>query len=275
MKVFFRKVGQDLRQCAAESVSANPLDLLLASIFLPILGAFCFLTLLVWPFSKLFFWMEPTDKTRAIPGLLVGAALSAICSSALAGDCRQVVQVHAVKAVAYRQTYVAPTHYQAAIVAIEQPYYAVEVIAPELRAKQRAKEQSQALEDQVEINRQQTEQIKLLTQMVLSSKGGTDGAGPLAMQSSEDSKVVGILRTRCAKCHSGDGSKGDVRLFEADGKAVAFTPQMKLLVESVTNDNSMPPAGDKLTTDEYQAVRKWYEADRAAIRSAVKAAKKE
>lgn len=192
-------------------------------------------------------------------------ALLLLCSSALAGDCRVVAQ----QVYAVRQTYVAPTHYQAAVIAIEQPY-SVELLAPELRAKQRAKEQAQSLEDQVEINRQQTEQIKLLTQMILSSKGGTDGAGPLALQSSEDSKVVGILRTRCAKCHSGDGSKGDVKLFEADGKAVPFTPSLKLLVESVTNDNSMPPSGDKLTTEEYQAVRKWYEADRAAIRSAVK-----
>lgn len=205
-------------------------------------------------------------------------ALLLLCSTALAGDCRQVVQVHAVKAVAYRQTYVAPTHYQAAIVAIEQPYYTVELLAPELRAKQRAKEQAQALEDQVEINRQQTEQIKLLTQMVLSSKTGTDGAGPLALQSSEDSKVVGILRNRCAKCHSGDGSKGDVRLFEADGKAVPFTPELKFLVESTVNANEMPPSGDKLPDAEYQAIRSWAvenKADRVAVRAAMKAAAKE
>lgn len=196
---------------------------------------------------------------------------AAISGSASGGDCRVVQQVaYPVQAVAVRQVYAAPTHYQAAIVAVEQPYYSVDLLAPELRAKQRAKEQQQALDDAVEINRQQTEQIRLLTQMVLSGK--SDGTGPLALQSSEDSKVVGILRTHCAKCHTGDGSKGDVKLFEAEGKAVAFSPSMKLLIESVTNDNSMPPGDSKLSSEEYQSIRKWYESDRAAIRAAVKAA---
>ncbi len=197
-------------------------------------------------------------------------ALLLICSTAVAGDCRavkvQAVQAYAAPVVAVRQSYYAPTYYQAAIVAVEDPY-SVSLLAPELRAKQRAKEQAAKIDSLEETARQNTEAIRLLTQALVAAKGGDASAGVLQSQADP---VVPILRKHCAKCHTGDGSKGDVKLFEASGAAVAFTPELKLLVESVTNDNSMPPAGDKLTTEEYQSVRKWYEADRAALRAAVK-----
>lgn len=201
-------------------------------------------------------------------------AVLMLSSVAVAGDCRpvQVVKVQAVQAyaapvVAVRQAYYSPTYYQAAIVAVEDPY-SVHLLAPELRAKQRAKEQAAKVESLEETARQNTEAIRLLTQAILASKGGDPSAAGV-LQSQAD-PVVPILRTKCAKCHTGDGSKGDVKLFEAGGAAVPFTPELKALVESVVNDNSMPSTGEKLTAEEYQAVRKWMEADRAAIRASLK-----
>lgn len=217
--------------------------------------------------------LESGSSTLPCIGML---ALALTSSVAVAGDCRAVAQVKAVavnhygaaNVVAYRQNYYAPTYYQAAIVAVEDPY-SVHLLAPELRAKQRAKEQAAKVESLEETARQNTEAIRLLTQALIASKGGDASAGAGVLQSQAD-PVLPILRTKCAKCHTGDGSKGEFKLFEAGGAAVPFTPEIKLLVESVTNDNSMPPAGDKLTAEEYQAVRKWYEADRAAVRAAIK-----
>ena len=186
-------------------------------------------------------------------------AILILCSTAVAGDCRHVGQVYAVRQNVYGHGYV-----KAAIIAIEDPYH-VDVIAPELRAKQRAKEQAAKIESLEEISRQNTEALRLLTQAMLANKGQEPGV----LQSQAD-PVIPILNKHCAKCHTGDGSKGDVKLFEAGGSPVQFTPQLKLLVESVTNDNSMPPSGEKLSTEEYQAVRKWMEVDRAAIRAAIK-----
>ena len=206
---------------------------------------------------------------RAILAFLV------LSSVAVAGDCRQVAQVKAVAVqhyaapvVAYRQAYYAPTYYQAAIIAVEDPY-SVALLAPELRQKQREKEQAAKVESLEETARQNTEAIRLLTQ-ALVARSGSDGQAAAGVLQSNTDPVVPILRKHCAKCHTGEGAKDGVVLFSQDGLPVQFTPQLKALVESTVNDNSMPKGDQKLSAEEYQAVRKWMEADRTALRAILK-----
>jgi hypothetical protein len=197
---------------------------------------------------------------------LVWILAASVCA---AGDCRAVVQVrssavnyYAANVSAYRQVYYTPTYQQVALIAVEDPYR-VELLAPELRAKQRAKEQTEELKILRETAKANTEAIKLLTAALMAGKG----TPPVKEDTDE---VVPILRKYCASCHTGEGSKGQVMLFNPDKTPVQFTPLLKSLVESVVNDNSMPQKGDKPTPEEYQKIRKWYEADRASFRAELK-----
>ena len=203
------------------------------------------------------------------------AAFLMLASVSIAGDCRHVGQVRAVNAYAYQQVQYGHGYVKAAIIAVEDPYN-VHLLAQDLRVKNRVKElesEVQALKDATKNNadatKSQSESIRLLVQGVFAAKGAD--AGVLQQKSDAPADpVVPILSKHCAKCHSGDGAKGDVMLFKPDGTAVTFTPEIKALIESVVNDNSMPPGNDKLSADEYSAVRKWYEADRVAVRAALK-----
>lgn len=197
----------------------------------------------------------------------MGAAGLALATtgSLWAGDCRAVVQA-GYGVTAYRATTYGHGYQAAAIIAVE-PYYSVELVAPELRAKQRAKEQAEKIESLEETARQNTEAIKLLLQL---QQGGGGGGGTLALTAGEDGKFWGVLRKHCLDCHKGDGAKGQQKFFEADGAAVKLTPLQILLIDSVTNDDSMPPSDKKLTPDEYKIVRSHYEKHRTEIRAAVK-----
>lgn len=196
-----------------------------------------------------------------------------LASVSFAGDCRHVGQVRAVNVYAQRQ--VQYGYAKAAIIAYEDDYN-VHVLAGDLRVKNRVKEleqEVQALKDatknNAEASKTQSESIRLLVQGMFAAKGADAGVLQQKAAAPPD-PVVPILQKHCAKCHTGDGSKGEVTLFKPDGTAVTFTPEIKALVESVSNDNSMPPGDAKLSADEYAAVRKWFEADRVAVRAALK-----
>lgn len=145
-----------------------------------------------------------------------------------------------------------------------EPVY-VDVVAAGIRSKAASKRHAEQAD---EITKLQA-QIDLLIRL----QGGSQASQATAAEPEPqaDTEVVRILRKHCAACHSGDGGAGGFTLFAADKQTpLPWGPREKFLAESVTNDNSMPPNGAKLSADEYQAVRKWMEADRAAIRELLK-----
>lgn len=185
--------------------------------------------------------------------------------------CRSVSRVgYASKAVVGHYGARQVNHYghggYAAFVAVEPVY--VDVVAADIRQKAASKHYTELQEKVLK----QEAQIDLLIRLQGGSQPSqATSAGSLPPEPQADSEVVGILRTHCAKCHSGDGGAAGFTLFEADKTTpLPWGPREKFLAESVTNDNSMPPSGAKLSADEYQAVRKWMEADRAAIRDLLK-----
>lgn len=202
----------------------------------------------------------------------MAALILPITSPALGGDfCRSVSRVgYASKAVVGNYAAHQVNHYghggYAAFVAVEPVY--VDVVAADIRQKAASKRHSDQAEELLKLQAQ----VDLLIRLQGGSQPSqATSAGSLPPEPQADTEVVGILRTHCAKCHSGDGGAGGFTLFEADKSTpLPWGPREKFLTESVVNDNSMPPSGPKLSADEYQAVRKWMEADRAAIRDLLK-----
>ena len=203
---------------------------------------------------------------------VMAAIILPITTPASGGDfCRSVSRVgYATKAVVGNYAARQVNHYghggYAAFVAVEPVY--VDVVAADIRQKAASKRHSDQAEELLKLQAQ----VDLLIRLQGGSQPSqATSAGTLPPEPQADTEVVGILRTHCAKCHSGTGGAGGFTLFEADKTTpLPWGPREKFLAESVVNDNSMPPSGPKLSADEYQAVRKWMEADRAAIRDLLK-----
>lgn len=205
-----------------------------------------------------------------------------------AGGCRAVTQ-YQVSAPVYtvQKAVYTPAYNVYGITAVEQPVYSVYVVGQEARQKQRGKDLESRLIS-LEENAKTTESsIRGLLQLQYNSMQGVHGSGTnppsggaLGQQSqvsTSDQTVIPIIQKHCAKCHTGEGSQGGFTLFESTGSPIPFTPEVKFLVESVINDNSMPPEKHERVPDkDYQSVRKWYEEDpavRAAIRALAKGRK--
>lgn len=153
----------------------------------------------------------------------------------------------------------------AAFVAVE-PYH-VDTVAADLRAQKAALRAADNAEEVIRLKAQ----IDLLTKLFAAGQGGgnTDTSAPLALQA-EASAEIAIVRTHCAKCHSGEGSSGGFALFEADKTSpVPWGPMQKYLIVSAVTSNAMPPKGNEAVSDEdFATLQKWLTAeDRKAVRS--------
>jgi hypothetical protein len=195
-------------------------------------------------------------------------ALLLLCSTTLAGDCRYVAPVR-VKAV--RQNYYSHGYVKSAIIAYEEDPYHVELLAPELRAKQRAKEQAEDIRATREETRALTEEVKLLRQAIFLTKGQDPGV--LQQQADPDEPFWKVLDANCAKCHTGDGSKGNQKFYESSGARVKLTPLQRFAIETATSedadDKAMPPSAPLPDADR-AVLRKSYKAHLPEIRQALK-----
>lgn len=207
-----------------------------------------------------------------------------------AGGCRAVTQYQVAAPVyAVQKTVYTPTYNLYGITAVEQPVYSVYVVGQEARQKQRGKDIEARLLSLEETAKTTDSSIRALLQLQYNSMQGAHGSGanlpngvasglssPVQVNQT-DQLVIPVLQKHCAKCHTGEGHQGGFKLFETGGAPAVFTPEVKFLVESVINDNSMPPEKHERVPDkDYQSVRKWYEEDpavRAAIRAMAKGKK--
>lgn len=151
----------------------------------------------------------------------------------------------------------------AAFVAVE-PYYAVDVVGADIRAV-RAKAQRVQLQEEVQKLQIELEVMKdqMARQAVLRGE-------PLPLSQSSSGaglEITEIIRKRCAECHSGEEARSKFQLFGSDKRSPTQWGAREIyLIESVTNDNSMPP-GAPLPEKEYKAIRKWYEDNRGDVRA--------
>lgn len=218
--------------------------------------------------------MKLTSILRYILGVAVLGSLYP--AEAYSGDiCRSVSRSSHYGGVA--------THYRAAshsyklnhgyatFVAVE-PYYSVDVVGAEER-QLRAKAERIDLKEKLDRQAIEMEVLKDLLSRQLSPQGG-----PVSFSqggaSGNDPAVAQILKTHCAKCHTGDTAEKGFRLYQEGGSPLSWGADIKYLVESVTNDRSMPP-NSPISDEDYQKIRAWYEADRRAVRDLILNSQKE
>ena len=81
--------------------------------------------------------------------------------------------------------------------------------------------------------------------------------GKLSLRSGDTVKASDVLKVACAKCHTGDASKGEFPLFE-DGESRLLSRLEKRAVWMKVNDGTMPPPGSpRLTEEAKTALRSW------------------
>lgn len=73
------------------------------------------------------------------------------------------------------------------------------------------------------------------------------------------SYAVAALQRNCAKCHTGEGSKGDFVMFQSEGY-LSQEASPKLILKEI-NAKRMPPSYSqfRLSVQEYEAVKRWVE----------------
>lgn len=194
-------------------------------------------------------------------------------STALEAGCRVVSRVshghhvatgYRAKAVTSHFGYGHGYHAKAAFIAVE-PYY-VDVVATDIRQKNALQRQTDLHE---KLLRQEGELNALKGIVAGLASGSTNTSAPLALQA-QSTAEIDIVRTHCAKCHSGDGSSGGFQLFQPDKQTPTdWGPMERYLIVSAITSNAMPPAGNEAVPDEdFEALQKWLTADdRKAVRA--------
>jgi len=84
-----------------------------------------------------------------------------------------------------------------------------------------------------------------------------------AGQASSGTLAVGVLRTRCAACHSGAAAKGDLPIFRDDGAIVDKLPR-HVMLEAI-EQGTMPKEGEELSAAEIEAIRQWAKLPREIV----------
>lgn len=74
-------------------------------------------------------------------------------------------------------------------------------------------------------------------------------------------QVAPLLARRCAECHQGSQSQGNLMLFDGDGRLLDKLPRQLVVEHATAVEGKLPtmPPGDRapLTSDEQALVRKW------------------
>jgi len=74
-------------------------------------------------------------------------------------------------------------------------------------------------------------------------------------QAPQSAGAEDVLRMRCAACHTGEDSKGELRLFAEDGAIVERLPRRAILDAVV--ERRMPKGVAPLTPEELTLLREW------------------
>ena len=72
-----------------------------------------------------------------------------------------------------------------------------------------------------------------------------------------------VLRTRCASCHTGESAKGELQLFEQEGKLAERLPRRAIL-EAVV-EGRMPKGAATLTEEEIELLSEWSKPPRELV----------
>lgn len=85
----------------------------------------------------------------------------------------------------------------------------------------------------------------------------------IGSQAPQAADAVEVLRTRCAACHTGERSKGELPLFTDDGAIVERLPRRAILDAVV--ERRMPKGAAPLTEEELELIRDWAEPPRELL----------